>query len=539
MPSFGLGPAPARRVTAPAHRGSSRRRACSLATVTAATAFTVGCNLGHSEPTLAADTDTTEPGFTPPAHAPGPDASTPNQTTSTATTSISDVEAGAPTACDKGAYRCVGEGSPEREKCFEGDWIDAPSCGKGLICLPANESTTTCVPAPSDCDGGDCEVACEGDGIACEYLEGAADVVISCVNGRVRRASCLDATSHCVNAEGCKACSQNAHCNGEATTCHEYTCSDDFECELVQADEGDACSDGVCSAAGECVSCNKAADCGDPATCREWSCDHGTCVAELVNERSSCTSDAGGLCDIEGNCVACIEDNDCNDVEVAACYRSKCGALGQCEPEPLDVGTECGIDLENVCDGAGECVACVTKEHCNNDYVCRDAACQNPFVNLGWWDNLDGVATATGDSVYLRRLEPLAHSAVVTGFGAIAETLSNATIEIVLFNDDGTGTWPSGANIAELRQNGILTEYQTNPPAQTPTLEPNKYYWLGFRVDADVSLRLSGSSPVTYDTGRRVLDDNEVVFYVPDPNDAPGGESTTAYAVFASVKYLE
>lgn len=542
MPSFGLGPALARRVPAPAHRRTLARRyslsrAGSLVAITAATALTVGCNLGHSAPTLAADTDTTDPGFTPPAHTPTADASAPSQTTTGATST--ELEAGAPSPCNEGAFRCVDDGSPEREECSEGKWIDAQSCSKGNTCLPLNASTTNCVPLPTDCDGGDCETACEGDGIACEYLEGAADVVISCVNGRIRRVSCLDATPHCVNAEGCKACSQNAHCDGEATTCHEYTCSDSFECELVAKDEGDPCTDGVCSAAGECVSCNTAGDCGDPATCREWSCDHGTCVADLVNERSSCNGDAGGLCNLEGDCVACLEDNDCSDEEVAACYRSQCGESGQCEPTPLGVGTECGNDLENVCDGAGECVECVTKEHCNNDYVCRDATCQNPFVNVGWWDNFDGTAMAYDDSVYLRRLDPLTHPATLMGFGAVAAAANTTVIEFALYDDDGSGSWPTGSALAERHLNEIPVEYQSWTPSQTPTLDPGKYYWLGFRVDADVSLRLSDSSAITYDAGRRVTDDNEVAFYMPDANDAPGGESTDAYAVFALIKYLE
>lgn len=535
MATSWLGPAPSRRGAAPAHRGSARYR--SLATLTSAAALTLGCNLGHSEPTLAVDTDGTEPALTPPSHSPETDASA---SVPDAGPTSSPANSDATTPCENGAFRCAGDGSAAREKCVAGHWVNGPACSKGDVCQYLNATTTNCVTPPDNCEAGDCETPCEGDGIACEYLEGAADVVVSCVNGRLRRASCLDATPHCVNAEGCKACSQNAHCDDEATTCHEFVCNDAFTCESVQADEGDTCADGVCNAAGECVDCNKSADCGDPATCREWSCDHGTCVEGLVNERSSCASDAGGLCNLSGDCVACLEDNDCSDVEVDACYRPKCGASGQCEPTPLDVGTECGTELTNVCDGAGQCVECVTKEHCNNDYVCRDAACQNPFVDLGWRDNLQGSAMVYNDSVYLRRLDPLTYPATLMGFGAVAAVVDNDTaIEFALFEDDGTGAWPSGSAIAEVHVNAIPTVYETTPPAQTPTLATGKYYWLGFRVDADVSLRLSDSQEVTYAAGRRVTDDNEIPFYVPDPGDAPGGESTDPYAVFALIKYLE
>jgi hypothetical protein len=524
----------------------------------ASTALASACNIGHTEPTLLDEATSEEaaPGetHTAPDAATSPGASSAIAEPSDAGDRSSDDSRSDATSthvsrdaasdetrepCEKGAYRCVATGTSEREKCEAGEWIPAASCGVGRICETGNATTTSCGVPPRDCDGGPCET-CNAGAPSCEYLEGAEDVAVACTDGTPRRSNCRGETPHCVSELGCKACSQTAHCTAEPPACYEYTCTEEFSCELVGRPTGAPCDAGVCNSAHECVECVTEGDCGAPATCRAFTCESGACMESLVNPRSSCTSDHGNLCNEAGECVACLIDNDCPGEDVAACFRAHCTEEGACEPEPLDLGVACGLDSENVCDGAGVCLQCANQSHCDGEAVCHDAECISPYEDVGWFEGSDDAATAFPGFVYLRRLEPLAYPATVWSVGAIARATSTTAIDIGVYEDNGAGTWPEGAALTIQRLEGIPESYQSTPTSSHPALEAGKSYWLGFRVSDDVDLRLSDAPALTYDTGRRVQSgDFGSSFYVATEGDAPGGDSTDAYSVFVIVRYTE
>lgn len=527
MALFGLGPALASRVTAPSHRVRSHR--IGETTTLAGTLLVAGCNLGHSSPTLREEVDP-EPGSEPTV-VPGSGDGGPG---------VDAGRDGGQVGCSEGAYRCVRSGASERQKCEAGRWLAASSCGRDRVCEVANATTTSCVPAPSDCDGGNCET-CNLDAIACEYLEGAEDVAVSCSDGNPRRTNCRDESPHCVTGLGCKACSQTSHCTAQPPDCYEYTCNDDFTCELVARSEGSPCAGGVCDAAHACVECVDAADCGDPATCRTLTCESGQCVESLANPRSSCAQTDGGLCDQAGGCVACLDADDCSETEVPVCHRASCSEAGRCEPQPLDVGSPCGDDASYVCDGAGACVQCVDQTHCDEATVCHDAQCVSAYIDVGWFDgSTDAEATAFAGFVYLRRLEPLSHPATIRSFGAIASATTTTAIDIGVYADNGVGTWPEGEALTVQRLEGVLDTYRSVPASSHPELLAGTHYWLGFRVSSDVALRLSAEPPLTYTTGRRIqTGDFGTPFYVATEADATGGDSVETFTVFAVVQYTQ
>lgn len=548
MHVFGLGPALVRRMPAPAHR-VQLAPLLPIALVVVAPQL-AGCNIGHTSPTLLDEQTSSESvlgGTSLPDAAAAPDAalettgtsaSAPLQSSTSADGSNADTDAGP--ACMDGAYRCLDEGTSEREKCEGGAWVAAQSCGPGRICEPANATTTSCSVPLAACDGGPCET-CNTNLVTCEYLEGAEDVAVACIDDAPRRSNCRGESPHCVSEIGCKACSQTAHCTDAPPACYEYECNGNFSCELIAKPTGAACDDGVCNAAHECVECVDEGDCGVPATCRTFTCEGGTCIEALANPRSSCTSDHGSLCDDAGECVTCLIDNDCPDEDVPACSRVKCTEEGVCDPEPLDLGTTCGPDSESVCNGAGACLACVDATHCDGEAVCHDSECVSPYRDVGWFEaSDDDAATAFAGFVYLRRLEPLSHPATIWSVGAIAQATTATAIDIGVYADNGAGTWPEGAALAVQRLEGIPEAYQSTPTASHPVLEAGKYHWLGFRVSADVDLRLADTPELTYATGKRLqAGDFGTNFYVANEGDAPGGDSIEAYSVFVIVQYTE
>ncbi len=258
---FGLGPAPTRPRAAPSHRFAQ----LSYWTIVGC----LSCNVGHEAPTpapeLADDSkDNTTNDDDDDRSNDDNDASDDTTSEPDTTTEPGDAAADGATGttaapCNDDAYRCINVGQPERERCEAGKWIAGEPCGNGLVCEIANGSSTTCVASTDECDGGACAEPCSVGTIDCRYVDGTPDVAVSCPSGSKVQNTCNDDTPHCVSEEGCKQCSRAAHCTREPPACQEYTCNDDFECELVPLDEGQACTGGVCSATAQCVACNQPA----------------------------------------------------------------------------------------------------------------------------------------------------------------------------------------------------------------------------------------------------------------------------------------
>lgn len=522
------GPAPARRTPARSHPFAY------WALAVWATSLCAACNIGHDSPKLDDAHDTTNG-----ADANGADANGESTGTSgTETPDAGEIASGStPVSCTQDAYRCVMSGKPERERCDEGTWVPAEACGRGLVCELANASTTTCVSAPTPCDGGACDDNCQVGSISCRYVEGAPDVALSCPDGTATPNTCNGETPHCVNQEGCKACSRAAHCTAEPPPCHVYTCSQEFVCELVPQPEGQKCASGVCNDRAECVPCNTAQDCGQPEICHHFSCDDHVCVATLATERSACHSDAGSLCAADGTCVECLTSDDCTSIDVTECHRAACEE-GTCSLLPSPELSACAADKPGVCDGAGTCALCLTAEQCSDGYVCHERICESSTVHLGLYDDtVDGSEFVHPDLLYAQRLEPLKYPAVLQGFGQIAHADTGEAIRFALYEDNGRGTGPQGPALATTIIEGLPEGYHANPSADDLELQAGVYFWLLFRVTNEVELRLGSASQLALGTGARFEATTafDEPFYEADGEDLAGLDNTP-WAVFAVVQ---
>lgn len=139
---------------------------------------------------------------------------------------------------------------------------------------------------------------------------------------------------------------------------------------------GTECDSGkVCTANGSCEACEQGASCSPEASpCKvgTLSCSSGaSCQATAANQPDGTVCGAGKVCD-SGACVACVEDELCEPAE-GPCVegRTRCGTgTAVCEAvRSITAGEACGGG--NVCDGEGECVACVNDSECVPDNTCH------------------------------------------------------------------------------------------------------------------------------------------------------------------------
>lgn len=140
--------------------------------------------------------------------------------------------------------------------------------------------------------------------------------------------------------------------------CTDAACVDD-QC-VYNITPGEPCalgdrSDGVCDDAGVC----------QPALCESLRC----------NDANPCTADK---CDPAIGCVYEPADGPGID-DGNKCTADECIG-GLLIYTPLEPGAPCGTDLpvRYVCDGRGDCVECVTTDHCNHlpiDTECSRRTC--------------------------------------------------------------------------------------------------------------------------------------------------------------------
>jgi hypothetical protein len=126
-------------------------------------------------------------------------------------------------------------------------------------------------------------------------------------------------------------CVSNADCPATGTLCNVAACVGGA-CAQSLAPEGTACSDSggqVCDGGGHCVECNTAFDCtASTSTCQLVDCIMGACQAQPATQGTPCTDSGGKVCDGMGDCVACLTPADCPPVQ-GGCAKSLCEA-GNC-----------------------------------------------------------------------------------------------------------------------------------------------------------------------------------------------------------------
>jgi hypothetical protein len=111
--------------------------------------------------------------------------------------------------------------------------------------------------------------------------------------------------------------------------------------------------------------------------CMVDTCQSGMCRQDPVATGTPCTQSSGrpGLCDASGHCMECVSDGDCDDGN--DCNANSC-QNGVCQHPPLGAGSPCTRSEggSGVCDGAGQCVRCVSDADCDMGNPCATPRCE-------------------------------------------------------------------------------------------------------------------------------------------------------------------
>src|SRR5580704_3824258 len=124
------------------------------------------------------------------------------------------------------------------------------------------------------------------------------------------------------------------------------------------------------------TACQGPSDCTTASDCVAGACIAGCCLTGDVTAGTACTSNGGRVCNGNGNCVACLGPLDCTapatNCVTNTCTNSVCGMMNAA------VGTACTDSGGTVCDGTGMC------GQCNQDSDCTTGPCNvcPPAANL-------------------------------------------------------------------------------------------------------------------------------------------------------------
>jgi hypothetical protein len=128
----------------------------------------------------------------------------------------------------------------------------------------------------------------------------------------------------------------------------------------------------TCDGAGNCVGCMKSSDCMNPGVCKTVTCDmtSNTCKVSDSNVGTACSSGGGRVCDGAGNCVACVMNSDCGG---GTCQNNMCTGGGN--GQPCQMGSDCtsghcvtGVCCNHSC--GGTCMGCTAALTGSQDGVC-------------------------------------------------------------------------------------------------------------------------------------------------------------------------
>lgn len=323
--------------------------------------------------------------------------------------------------CRKGPDCCSGTcGAPDkygRRRCQCRTATDCPTPNNhcnSAVCLAGVCGTTSACTGNQICYGSAC----------CTPDQPATTCAGKCGSVKNNCGQTVDCGPCCVYDEDCASdpgsCVYNV-CAGGACT------PKPLQAGVVCSQNGGA----VCDGSGNCVQCNTASDCGTNTACRTYNCTNYTCgvsntpagyvVANPVpgdcrsdqcdgngnittnavdnndlpaDDGNQCTSDTcvagspshpakpsgatcsqngGSVCDGAGNCVQCLSASQCPGQDTT-CQTRTCNG-GICGTSNAISGTACIENGGTVCDGTGDCVQCVTSVNCSAGDYCSSGVC--------------------------------------------------------------------------------------------------------------------------------------------------------------------
>jgi hypothetical protein len=300
---------------------------------------------------------------------------------------VAQTNAPAGTGCGTGKV-CDAQG--QCFSCEQDSFCASPVCTVGAISCQSGTPVCQLSPAPRGtvCAGGVCGVdagcaPCVNDSAcdlsaACQAgkLSCGGDAGVSCVSTGPLSAGTSCGTNRVCTAGGvCAACTAGATCSdnpGAPCKAGVFSCSTGTQrCidTTPNAPVGTMCgSSQVCDGAGRCVMCTGGQACNNNLNkCKvgTTSCATGasTCIDTGVNTADGTPCGTNQVCQA-GTCNACVAGSVCSPgnpciagTTVCTTGAAVCSATGN-----VAAGAPCGTD--QVCNGAGACVACAAGVAC-------------------------------------------------------------------------------------------------------------------------------------------------------------------------------
>ena len=241
----------------------------------------------------------------------------------------------------------------------------------GTVC----DGAGACVACNSDFECGtstECELhRCVDNACVVENVT-AGTVVTMQTSGDCQRLECD-------GAGGTQSVADDTDLPDDLNACTNDTCSGGVPGNDITPGAGCGVS-GVCDAGGQCVGCNVATDCGADSFCRSWACTDNVCEATdqpALTPLPSGDQTAGDcqalVCDGAGGVGTTADPVDIPSDDGNECTVSACNG-GTPTQNPTSAGSLCNLG-DDVCDGAGTCVQCLTAANCGFDSFCVSYSC--------------------------------------------------------------------------------------------------------------------------------------------------------------------
>ncbi len=292
--------------------------------------------------------------------------------------------------CEPGSGACKVVAAKEGATCTDGDTCTLGDlCVEGacvgqlpLNCDDGNPCTIDSCDPLSGCKHAAQEGACD-DGNACTVND-------ACAAGKCKGTATLDCDDDnvctkdtCDPLSGCLHLANTAPCDdGDACTvgdlCADKAC---VPGPAADCDDGNVCTDDSCDPATGCQHAANTAACDDNNSCTKGDhCVAGKCVGEAVvqcDDGNPCTDD---LCSVNLGCSHVVNTAPCDDGN-ACTVGDTCGE-GACQPgtAPLDcdddnVCTDDSCDPESGCQHAANTAPCDDGNFCTASDLCEGGKC--------------------------------------------------------------------------------------------------------------------------------------------------------------------
>ncbi len=296
------------------------------------------------------------------------------------------------TSCATGVTTCVD--SVQR--------APGTSCGVNLVCNASGTCTActanaSCATNPSLCRNG-----------VTSCTTGAQ----TCVDGTVKNAGTSCGAGQVCDGNGfCGSCTAGMACSGNPNPCYAgvTSCASGMSAcvDNLASPRGTGVSCGaglVCNASNTCVACSAGVSCAtNPSICRNGitSCSTGAqvCIDDVTSKNAGLSCGSNQVCNGAGGCVACVAGQSCN-TNPTACLTgvTSCSTGSQVcvdTATPKTPGTSCGTN--QVCTSSGICAACTAGQACSGN---PNSACFAGTTSCasGTQTCIDGTQTPAGTS---------------------------------------------------------------------------------------------------------------------------------------------